>query len=226
MADNNAVLEAGSRLLGPIFSGGMWAIVLIVIVAVVGGTMYYFFGYRRKFNILVKVISDRASDPRTYFDYAAILHDRKKDTKYIKLLSTKVELPVPSFKIMEATNKGDYLELWRKSQDEFVFLTKPKIDTEKIIRADGRMYPISKPLQRQMESDIYWMTKRREDNQKLLSSEALWAKLLAWAPQIIGGVIVMLMLWITLSKLPGLIDQLITLTKEIQSLKGATVVTG
>ena len=224
MAQQNALLEAGGRLVGSVLNSGLTAIIILVIVGAVGGTLYYFLGYRRKFNILVKIISERASDPRILFDWAAILNDRKQGTKYLKLLSLAVEIPLPSFRIIESTNRGDYLELWRKSEDEFVYLTKPKIDQTKVIKADGRAYPVARPLQRHLESDIYWMVKRREDNKKLLSTDALWAKLLAWAPQIIGGVIVMLMLWITLSKLPGLIQILIELTKEVKSLKGATTI--
>lgn len=226
MADQNQLVEAGSRMIQGVLGGTTWVVVLILVVGVVGGIVYYFVGYRRKFDILVKIISERASDPRIFFDKGAILIDRKKGTKYLKLLSTKVELNVPPFKIIEATNKGDYIELWRKSQDEFVYLTKPIIDKTKVIRADGRLYPVSTPLQRHHEGDLYWVIKRKEDNKQLLTAEALWAKLLAWAPQIIGGIIVMLMLWITLSKLPGLIDQLTTLTREITSLKGADIITG
>lgn len=226
MAQSNALLEAGSNLISSVTKGGVWIILVLAAVGLVGGVMYYLFIYRRSFNILCKVISERASDPRTFFDYASIRHDKKNNVKYFKLLGLKVELPVPPFKILESTNKGDYLEIWRKSEDEFVFLAKPRIDKEKMIRADGKVYPVSFMTQRQIEGDMYWMTRRMEDNKKLLSQDSIWMKLLGWAPQIIGGIIVMLMLWIVLSKMPPLVDALTKLAQELNSLKGATVVTG
>lgn len=218
--------DVGGRiddLVGGLF-GGVLDISVIVVVAVIAvafilGVVYYFFVYRRKFDIRVKIFSERAQDPKIYFDKAAILKD-KKDNKFFKLWKTKVELEVPPFTVMESTNEGDYLELWRKSEDEFVFLTSPKIDKTKLIKADGKTYTVARTSQTAVESDLYWTSKRREDNKKLLDPESMLMKLLAWAPQIVSSVFLLIILWVLMDKLPELFTQAVELTKELRSLKG------
>lgn len=222
--------EGFSQVAGNLVSGllNISSKVIIGVMAflIAGGFIYYFVIYRRQFNIKVKVVSERASDPNIMFDKAAMLKDRKTGTKFIRLLNLKVELPVPPFKIMEKTNEGDYIEIYRVSEDEFRYLTRPRIDRERIIKADGKVYPVNTMKQRQMEGDLYWISKRREENKKLLDPDTIWAKLLAWAPQIVSSVFLLIILWIFMDKLPGLINNLVELTKEMKSLKGATVITG
>lgn len=215
--------DSVNEVLSNIFSGaaGFSANILIgfVVIVVVAGLLFYFLIYRRKYDILVKVTSERAEDNRIFFDKGAIIKD-KKGNKYFRLLATRVELPVPPFKVLTSTNRGDLLELWRKSEDEFVFLTKANIDKTKVIRADGKLYPIASTEQKHIEGDIYWMTKRREDNKKLLDPESLLMKLLTWAPQILSSIFLLIILFIFMDKLPTLVNELVELTRELRQLKG------
>ena len=215
-----------SEVAGGLFSGivDISGTILIgaLILFTVLGLFFYLFFYRRKFDISVKILSERASDPRMFFDKAAVMTD-KKGNKYLKLLKAKVELPMPPFKVLESTNRGDYIEIWRKSEDDFVYLTKPHIDKTKMIKADGKLYPIGRTSQRHIEGDMYWMSKRKEENKKLLDPESLLMKLLSWAPQILSSVFLLLILFVFMDKLPELVNQLVELTKELRALKGSTI---
>lgn len=196
-------------------------LVFVLIIAL----MYYFIGYRRKFDIVVNITSQRAGDPAKYSDKGAILKD-KKGNKYFKLLRSRVQLQVPPFKVIETIGKVDYLNIWRKSEDEFVFLTQPRIDKEHIIRADGKKYPVASTKQGQIESDIEWTVRRREQNKKFLDPEHIFMKLLAWAPQIISSTFLLIILWIFMDKLPSILSQLSDLVREMQSMRGAVIAAG
>lgn len=209
------------------FGGALDVGATVAVVSVVGvvllGIIIYVFQYRRKFDIMVKIISDRASDPKVLFDKAGVFRDRKTKSKYLKLQKQRVELSLPTnFKILESTNRGDYLELYRKSEDEFVYLTQPKIDKEIVIKADGKSYPVARTKQKQFEGDIYWAIKRKEENKKMLDPESFLMKLLLYAPHILTGAFMFIILWIFMDKLPAIINNLTELTQELRSLKGAT----
>jgi hypothetical protein len=182
--------------------------------------VYKFWYYPRKFDIVCKITSKRATDPKVYFDYGAILQDKKGD-KYFKLYRYKVELTVPPFSVMENTNWGDYLEIWRKSEDEFVFLTKPKVDKEWFVRKDGKTFPYAQTKQKHLEADAYWIVKRREQNKKFLDPETILMKLLAWAPQIISSTFMLIILWIFMDRLPSILNQLSELVKQITFERGS-----
>jgi len=159
MAD---VKEVGSALADRLFSSILIFGVVFLLIVVVGSIMFYLLYWRKKFNMTVKIRSERSQDPEIYFDKAAIIRDWKTKVKYFKLLDTKVELQVPPFKVIEKTSKGDYIELWRKSEEEFVFLTPPRIDRVRVIKANGRLYKVADSEQKQIEGDLDWYFTRKE----------------------------------------------------------------
>lgn len=191
----------------------------LILFILIAAAFYYFFIYRRKFDIKARIISERASDPRIFFDNGAIIKDGKGN-KYFKLFKTKVQLAVPPFKVLEHTNEGDYLDIWRKSEDEFAYLTKPKIDKLRVIREDGRLYKIARTEQRHLESDLYWISKRKEDNKRLLDPESILMKLLMYAPQIMMAIILVILGFILLDKLPDVFNEVTKLIKELRALQG------
>ena len=223
MAD---VAGVGVSLFDRLFSSLLIFGVVFLVILVVGSIMFYFLYWRRKFNITVKIRSERSQDPSIYFDKAAIIRDWRTKVKYFKLFDTKVELQVPPFKVIENTSKGDYLELWRKSEEEFVFLTPPKIDRTKVIRTDGKLYSIADSEQKQIEGDLDWYFTRKEKIKKLLDPESLLLKILPYVPLLLGGVFMIFMLWIIMSKLPEVINALQTVADSLNRVTTAQVVTG
>ena len=177
---------------------------------------------------MVKVRSERAGDPAIFFDKAAVLYDKSKKSKYFRLLGLKTDLPVPPYKVIIAVGKIagciDYIEVLRKSEEEFVFLTPGKIDKTKVIRSDGKLYNVPSTEQKQIEPDIYWYLTRKDDLKKLFDPDSLWAKILPWIPHILTGVILVFILWVLMDKLPTILGNLAELVREMRSLKGATVV--
>jgi len=222
----NPFSDIGGDIVSKIFSGAVWFSVAIIVILIVGIIMWYFLYYKKKFDIIVKIKSQRSGDPSVYFDKAAILTSRKDGTKFFRMIKTKVDLPVPPFTIIQKTNWGDYLEIWRKSEDEFIYLTPSKIDKTKILRNDGKLYPIGMSEQKQVEGDIsYWNVKRKDKNKKLFDSESLIMKLLPILPQLLGGIFLIFVLYLFLDHLPGILSELKALVSEMRSLKGAEVTT-
>ena len=116
---SSAISEVGSRLISKIFGSLIWVGVGALVFGIIGYLIWYFLIYKKKFDIEVKVKSERAEDKvSTFFDRAAILIDRKSGGKYLRLWSLKVELPAPNFNIFQVTGKGDYLELYRTAEND------------------------------------------------------------------------------------------------------------
>lgn len=208
------------NLFSGLVSGAAVALLVIFLVIVLGGFAYYFVVYRRKFDIQVKVISDRATDPKVYFDKGASVKDKKTNTSYFKLLKSKVALPMPKFNLIESTNRGDYLELYRNSDDNWFYLTRPKINKEFIFRSDGKAWPMRELKQTQIETDAYWIIKRKEQNKKMLTTESVLMKLLEWAPQIMSGFFMLMILYVFMDKLPEILTQLRDLVSQLSTLQG------
>lgn len=220
----NPLAEVGSSLFGNLFGGAMWIVLLLILIGIIGSALWYFLVYRKKFDMLVKITSERSSDPKIFFDKGAILTDRKTKEKFFRLLSSKVDLPAPPFKIVENTNRGDYLEIRRTSEEGFSFLTQPRIEKDRIIKSNGRIYPVSNQKQTPLETDISWVIKRKEQNRKLIKPESFLLKLLEWTPQLVSGFFMLIILWIFMNKLPGLIDALTELAQSLSSTKAAVTV--
>lgn len=226
MAATNALKEVGNKLVSQIFSGAIWIGGALIIIAVLLGVIYYFFVYQRKFDIKVKVISERAGDKhKIIFDKAAILRDRKTKNKFIRVWNLKVDLPLPKFNIFQISNEGDFIEIYRTSEDQFYYLTPPRVDKDHVIKLDGKLYPILAPEYKQIDTDIaYWNVKRKDMNKRMFDTESLLMKLLPYLGILLGGVIIIFVLYILLDHLPGILTQLQDLTRELSRVHSAEVI--
>lgn len=217
--DTNVFQEVGSGIIERVFSGVIWFGIAFIIIAVVGFLLWFFFIYRRKFDIKVKIKSERSEDDYSIiWDKAAILKGLRDKIPYFRVWNLKRDFPVPRFKILQKTSDGDYLEILRKGEDEFYFLTPSKIDTEHIIKADGKQYKIAEQSQIQIDPEMaFWIAKRKDKNKNMFSVENIWMKLLPYIPHIIGGVILIFVLYILMDKLPQILAQLSELAEILKS---------
>ena len=120
MADADLFSQVGGQLVSKITGGVLWGGIALLTICVLVFLGYYFIVYRKRFDIKVKVISERSEDRnQIIFDKAAILYDRKNKSKYFRIWGLKLDLPVPKFNILQSTNTGDYLEIFRTSEDDF-----------------------------------------------------------------------------------------------------------
>ena len=219
MADTTNIMgEVGGQLLETVFSGILWFGIAILIIGVVGFLGWFFLVHKRRFSILVKVTSERANDKnRIIFDKAAILVDRKDKSKFFRLWGLKLDLPAPRFNVLQSTSKGDYLELYRTSEDTIYYLTSSVIDKTKIIRGDGKSYLLASQKNKQIDPDMaFWGTRRMMENKKMFDTESLLMKLLPFLPQILGGMFMIFILYIFLDHLPGILGQISELSKDLQ----------
>jgi len=225
---SNIVSTVGSKLVERIFSGIIWLVVGVLIAGTVGFTVWWFFIYKKKFNITVKVTSERAGDRnRIIFDKAAILKDRKDKSMFFRIWGIKLDLPAPKFNVLQSTSHGDYMELYRTSENRIYFLTPSIIDKTKVIQADGKIYAIASQKNLQMNPDMdFWAARRQQENKKMFDTESMFMKLLPYIPAIMGGVVTIFILYILLDHLPGILSQLTELVREMKSIKGADVTVG
>ena len=228
MADTNIVREVGGQLVERIFSGILYFGIAVLAIGVIGFIMWWFLIYQRKFNITVKVISERAGDRNAVlFDKAAILRDRKDKSHFFRLWKLKLDLPSPMFNVLERTDKGDYLELYRTSENTIYFLAPSIIDKTRVVSEEGKDILIATQRSTQVNPNMeFWSAKRKGLNKKMLDTEKMWMKVLPFIPQIIGGVLTVFVLYILMSHLPGILAELTRLTSELRSLKGAEITTG
>lgn len=225
MVEASALKEVGGKLFGNVTAGLLFAVIGIIIFGIIIYLFWYFGWYKKKFDILIKVTSKRAGDARVFFDWAAILNDRKNKTKYVRLLKTKVELPIPPFKVLQQTNMGDYGELERTSEDTFRWLTSSVIDREYVIRLDGKRYPVASTKLIPLEQDVYWILKRKENVKNLLDPESIMTKLIQLLPVIVPAFIMLLLTWVFFDKFPEVLrtaKELITATSSTAATTSAT----
>lgn len=226
--DTSIVGEVGGQFIEKLFSGLLWFGIGIIIAGVLFFLIWWFLVYKKKFNIKVKVISERAEDRnRIFFDYAAILRDRKDKSKFFRLWGLKLDLPAPKFNVLQATDKGDYLELYRTSENKIYFLTPSVIDRTKVIKADGKIYSIASQTSRQIDPDMdFWGARRVQENKKLFDTDSMFMKLMPYIPAILGGIVTIFVLYILLDHLPGILSALTELVREMRSLKRADIIVG
>jgi len=223
----NPVREVAGGIVDRVFSGFLWFGVALVIICILSFTIWYFVLYRKKFDIAVQITSERSGDRnRVLYDKAAILYDRKTKSKYFRIWGLGVDLPVPKFNLLQLTNRGDLLQIYRTTDEDFYYLTPPKIDKLRVIKSDGKLYRVASQEHNQLDADIsFWNIKRKQYNKKMFDSESLLMKLLPFIPHIITGFLVIIILYILLDSLPSILGELTRLTSELRSLKGADVVT-
>lgn len=228
MASINLFDEIGTQLFSKIFSGILWFGVAIIIIGVVAVLMYYYLVYKKRFDIKVKIKSDRHGDDYSIiFDKAAILLDRKDGTNFFRIWGLKRDFPVPKYNVMQNTNEGDYLEIYRKGENEFYFLLPSQIVKTKILKLDGKMYPVALQKQIMLDPDMaYWIAHRDTTRNKMFSVDHWAMKLLPYIPHIIGGVLTIFMLYILLDNMPLLLKELKNLAEVMNNMQRAEVVTG
>lgn len=214
-----AVSDSLGSITNDLFSGTLGILLIIILVilgfAAGGGLFYYFRIYRKKYDITVKVISRRAGEDKVYFDKAAIINDKKNATSFLRLQKSKLEIELPRFDIFYHTNKGDYVEILRKSDRDIRFITPPKIDKEYVYKKDGKLYRVSDLLQREIENDISWIINREKQNKSIINPESILMKLLMYMPQIISGVLSFMVLWMVLRYAPELLAAMEGFAKTI-----------
>lgn len=225
---SDIVSKVGGELIEKIFSGILWFGLAVFLIGIVGFLGWWFLIYKKKFNILVKVTSERAGDRnRIVFDKAAILRDRKDKSMFFRIWGMKLDLPAPKFNILQSTSDGDYMELYRTSENRIYYLTPSVIDKKRIIRADGKLYAVAVQTNKQIDPEMdFWAARRIEENKKMFDTESIFMKLLPYIPAILGGMITIFILYILLDHLPGILAQLTELVREMRSLKGADVTFG
>lgn len=219
---------AANEIFAKMFSGILWVGLAVLVIGVLGGVGYYLVIYKRKFDINVTIHSERADDNENIiFDKAAILRDRKTKADFFRLLNSKVDLPCPPFNVMQKTNKGDYIELRRTTQNHFFFLTPKRIIKSQIIKADGKVYPVSSQQANMIDPDMnYWAAKRKGQNNKMFDPENLLMKILPFIPIILGGAIMIFILYILMQYLPSLLSELTKLAEALNKQQTAVVTTG
>lgn len=221
-----ALQEVGSKLVGKIFGGVLWFGIIALILGVLGYVGWYFLVYKKKFDIEIKVISERAEDKvSTFFDKAAILTDKKSGGKYLRLWSLKIELPAPKFNIFQVVGNKDYVELYRTAENKFYYLTPSKIDKKYVLKADGKYYLMADQSTMMVDAnDDFWRAKRKEQNKGMFSTESIFMKLLPYLPAIIGGIITIFILYVLMSHLPGILAQLGELVAKLNQAQTGSVV--
>ena len=222
----DSLKSAGGAIFDKVFSGILWFSLGFILFIVVSVLIWYFGVYRKKFDIDVKILSERVGEvKKIIFDKATIIKDKKTGTKFFKLWSQKVELPVPPFAVLQITNKGDYLELGRKGEDEWYFLTPARIDYSKIIKKDGKTYLFSEQEHKPIDTDTsFWSVKRKGMNKSMFNPEGLFAKLIPYIPMLLSSALTMFCLYILMDKLPQILSELTKLSKEMNAGRTATIV--
>ena len=75
----NTFGQVGGALADKLFSGILWFGVGVIVMVALGVTMWYFLIYKKKFDIRVKLTSERSgADNVEMLDKAAILRERKE----------------------------------------------------------------------------------------------------------------------------------------------------
>ena len=218
MATGDLVGEVGNQLVNRVLGSIIYVIIALVVIGLIGGLVWYRVAYRKKFDIKIFIKSERAGERRAILeDWGAILLDRKTNTKFLRLLDLRVDLPVPPYNAMQKTDKGDLIEIWRKSEDEFIYLLPSTINKTHFIRQDGTVYTLADREQKQLEGDIaYWNVKRKEKNKNMFSQDSMFMKILPFIPQILGGVITIFILYVLMDKLPNILGQMTELAKQMK----------
>jgi len=248
MALSNTFGDTAGNIVSSIISKSMLVLLVLLIGGAILGVALYV-RWRRKFNIIVEIYSERSigsledkdyttnseairdiinqGNHKIIFDRGAIVYDKKDGYWYFRILGEKVDLPEPPFNVLQSSNKGNVLKVWQKSHDEFIFLMPDKLCKTHVIKRGGKLYPISQIEQKQVEGDIgYWNVKRKQKTKALFDTESLFMKILPFMPHIIGGMISLFIIYVLMDSMPAILNQLQQLIIELQSLKGAVVTTG
>ena len=223
---SGAIAEVGSRLISKIFGGLLWFGLAIIVFGVLGYLMWYFLIYKKKFDIEVKITSERAEDKSSiYFDKAALLIDKSSGGRYLRLWKTKAELPAPKFNIFQTVGTKDYLELYRTADNIFYYLTPTKIDRRYVIRSDGKIYPMAGQVNRMIDPEMdFWATKRKKSNKGMFAPDSILTKILLYLPFILSLAISIFIIYVLMSNLPAVLSELGSLVREMKSMQGGVAI--
>ena len=223
--------DIGGDLFAQLTSSVLIFTIGLLVLGAMGGLVWYRYIYVRKFDIVVKVTSQRSEGGNhLFFDKAAILYDKKTKTEYLRFWSMKAELPVPNFNIFQKTDKGDYLEVLRTTTNHIVFLTAPKFEKAYLLNMDGKkiMFIDQQVVQIDPSTD-YWNVKRKDQNRKNFITSTLLQQIMPHIPIIIASAFILIILTVILNSLPQLqqlISELTKLTTELAESQTASITTG
>lgn len=232
MPTEDLIGSIGGGLVDKVFSGVLWFGVALLIIIVLGFAMWYFLIYKKKFDIRVKLISERAGAHNVeIFDKGAILTDASTKTPYLRVWGLKRDFPVPKYNVMRKLFDGrrelDYVEIYRKGEEEFYFLLPPTIEITRIVKSDGKVHSSLEQQQMMVDPEMaFWAVKRKTLNKKMFNTEGILFKLLPYLGIMLGGVIMIFILYILLDHLPGILGELRNLVAEMRTYYRADVVTG
>jgi len=232
MASEDVFGTVASGLGDKIFSSILYFGIAIIIIFVLGGTMWYFLLYKKKFDIKIKVMSERSSGNNVeMFDKGGILTDRSNGSTYLRVWGLKRDFIVPQYDIMRKVYSDgkelDYIEIYRRGENEFYFLMKPKIDKTRIVRASGNTYTLAEQSQTMVDPEMaFWAVKRKTQNKKMIDTDSLVLKLLPHLPAIFGGVLMIFLSYVVMDNFPAILSELRSLVSEMRSLNRADIVTG
>ncbi|HJX50111.1 MAG TPA: hypothetical protein VJ438_01480 [Candidatus Nanoarchaeia archaeon] len=228
MAGEDIFGEMGSKLVSTIFGSILWVGLGLVIAIAIIFTMWFFLIYKKKFDIEVKLTSNRSHEKnKIILDKAAILKDWKEKIPYFRVWGLRRDFPVPRYEVLQSTNKGDYVEIYRKSEEEFYFLTPSKIDKFRLIKSDGIEIAVADQTQTMVDPEMaFWAQKRKSTNKKMFDTEGMLMKILPYIPQLIGGVILIFTLYILMDHLPSILSQLEELVRALNQAQNAQIITG
>jgi hypothetical protein len=217
-----------SGVLGNLFSGSVtvlfWIFLIVIIMGGVGGIIWYFWVYRRKFDIEVKIFSQRHGEDREFYDKGAVLFDREANTRYLRLLETKIDLELPKFNVFRKTNRGDYLELRRTGERTFNFLTPPKIDSEYYVNSEGKKFNFAKAKQRVIESDITWILNRERKNKNIITPEGVLKVLLEHLPHVMTVIFFIFAMWMIFRYAPEFMNAMSNFVERVEATNRPNVV--
>ena len=228
MADVGLFEKVSGEFVGRIFSGILWFGVAILVVSVLGFLMWYFLIYQRKFDIKVKIKSNRAEDKHSIiFDKAAILLHYKTKMPYFRIWELKRNFPVPKYNVIQSTNHGDYLEIYRQSEEEFYYLTPARINNKRIIHSDGKYHAMADQEQTLYDPDIMsWALNRMEEDTNMFSVNKVWMQLIPYIPHIMGGVITIFILYLLMDSLPQILNSMKELAEILNNAQRAQTIVG
>src|SRR4030042_2528585 len=228
MAGEDIFGEMGSKLVSTIFGSILWVGLGLVIAIAIIFTMWFFLIYKKKFDIEVKLTSNRSHEKnKIILDKAAILKDWKEKIPYCRVWGLRRDFPVPRYEVLQSTNKGDYVEIYRKSEEEFYFLTPSKIDKFRLIKSDGIEIAVADQTKTMVDTEMaFWAQKRKSTNKKMFDTEGMLMKILPYIPQLIGGVILIFTLYILMDHLPSILSQLEELVRALNQAQNAQIITG
>ncbi len=95
-----------------------------------------------------------------------------------------------------------------------------------IVKSDGKKYLLANQKQLMMDPEMaFWAVKRKSLNKKMIDTESLIWKLLPYIGILMGGVILIFILYLLMDHLPGILSELRKLVSEMRLMQRAEITT-